>query len=486
MSIDVIFRENSKSISAEIGKATGGTYDHNRLNNRDAENQHPIEAIAGLIERLTSIDDAVADKLSNEQLAEAIAEALTIAKESGAFDGAPGVPGEKGEQGEKGEPGADGVGIETIEQDGSTLVITLTNGEVFEFTIIGGGGSGGVTEHKLLSGRDEADQHPISSITNLSSELSARPTSDNVTGWINSAFDAKIKALVQSGALKGEKGDKGDKGDRGAKGDKGDPFTYDDFTEEQLEALKGADGKDAAINGVNSIEITAGAGLKSSQSEGVFSIFLDSSVISNPNLLINSDFSINQRGKSLYDTAGYTVDCWSLQKMSSAPNIGTAYFNPNGGVILEAPASVQSVRFAQKMERQIPDGTPVTFTIDVEAVEGTWVLSQFSGNGRLTITEPGTHTFSTTWSGSAVNTVILYNNDATGGEISVKAIKLEFGSQSTCVPLANPALELLKCQRYYQIRSENNIKAVDLRPTMYGSPSINQLSDGNYAYISEL
>ena len=44
---------------------------------------------------------------------------------------------------------------------------------------------------------------------------------------------------------KGDKGDPGAKGDTGAtgaKGDKGDPFTYEDFTVEQLAALKGAKG----------------------------------------------------------------------------------------------------------------------------------------------------------------------------------------------------------------------------------------------------
>ena len=34
------------------------------------------------------------------------------------------------------------------------------------------------------------------------------------------------------------KGDTGAQGIQGFKGDKGDPFTYDDFTPEQLEALK--------------------------------------------------------------------------------------------------------------------------------------------------------------------------------------------------------------------------------------------------------
>ena len=56
------------------GKLTsgGGTNDHNRLTNRDIEDQHPIEAITGLAEALDSkldsetalplIEDAVKNK----------------------------------------------------------------------------------------------------------------------------------------------------------------------------------------------------------------------------------------------------------------------------------------------------------------------------------------------------------------------------------------------------------------------------------------
>src|SRR5699024_54091 len=49
--------------------------------------------------------------------------------------------------------------------------------------------------------------------------------------------------------VKGEKGDpgkdgvKGDPGEDGKDGAKGDPFTYEDFTEEQLEALRGPKGE---------------------------------------------------------------------------------------------------------------------------------------------------------------------------------------------------------------------------------------------------
>lgn len=48
--------------------------------------------------------------------------------------------------------------------------------------------------------------------------------------------------------LKGEKGDQGEQGIQGPQGEKGDPFTYDDFTEEQLGDLKGDKG-DQGIQG---------------------------------------------------------------------------------------------------------------------------------------------------------------------------------------------------------------------------------------------
>lgn len=53
---------------------------------------------------------------------------------------------------------------------------------------------------------------------------------------------------------KGPMGPKGDTGEQGPKGDKGDPFTYEDFTPEQLEILKGPKRED----GLQLIEQTKG------------------------------------------------------------------------------------------------------------------------------------------------------------------------------------------------------------------------------------
>ena len=49
-------------------------------------------------------------------------------------------------------------------------------------------------------------------------------------------------AFVDAGEIRGPQGPAGEAGPAGAKGDKGDAFTYDDFTPDQLAALKGAKG----------------------------------------------------------------------------------------------------------------------------------------------------------------------------------------------------------------------------------------------------
>ena len=52
---------------------------------------------------------------------------------------------------------------------------------------------------------------------------------------------------------RGEQGIQGIQGETGPKGDTGEPFTYSDFTEEQLAALKGAKG-DTGEQGIQGVK----------------------------------------------------------------------------------------------------------------------------------------------------------------------------------------------------------------------------------------
>ncbi len=65
---------------------------------------------------------------------------------------------------------------------------------------------------------------------------------DGVTPWKSLSFRKGPKGDTGAKGETGATGAKGDKGAEGDKGDKGDAFTYEDFTAEQLAALKGAKG----------------------------------------------------------------------------------------------------------------------------------------------------------------------------------------------------------------------------------------------------
>ena len=74
-------------------------------------------------------------------------------------------------------------------------------------------------------------------------------TKGQVTGTVNPKVKAKGVVSVGGvlvGAALEKRGLPGTKGDKGDQGEKGDPFTYDDFTPEQLAALKGDKGDTGA------------------------------------------------------------------------------------------------------------------------------------------------------------------------------------------------------------------------------------------------
>ena len=70
---------------------------------------------------------------------------------------------------------------ESVYYYGQTLVV-VENGAAILYTIqpdntlktVEGGGDGGTSDHRVLSNRDADDAHPISAITGLKSELSAK------------------------------------------------------------------------------------------------------------------------------------------------------------------------------------------------------------------------------------------------------------------------------------------------------------------------
>lgn len=124
--------------------------------------------------------------------------------------------------------------------------------------------------------------------------------------------------------------------------------------------------------------------------------------VSNPNLLINPDFKINQRGVSIIDTPGtYSVDRWKLVS-------GNVMVDKNG-IYLDGTIS-------QTLENSV--GTNVTASVS-------------AGNATYDDT---TKTFT-----------------ITGNGVTVSWAKLEYGSAATPFIPPDSATELLKCCRYFQV-----------------------------------
>ncbi len=130
-----------------------------------------------------------------------------------------GLRGEKGEPGQDGRDGVDGISIRNIFIDNDILYITMTDGATYNLGNIKGA-DGNVsfdqlTEEQIEMLRGSEGQAGATFIPSV--------TSDGTLSWINTGGYANPIPV-------------------NIRGQKGDPFKYEDFTEEQLAALKGADG----------------------------------------------------------------------------------------------------------------------------------------------------------------------------------------------------------------------------------------------------
>lgn len=177
-----------------------------------------------------------------------------------------------------------------------------------------------------------------------------------------------------------------------------------------------------------------GAGLK----KGTLSQLMDymAERFSNPNLLLNSNFRVNQRGRGTYSNnttkPTYTLDRWISINAQVVYNIdGTA-------TITSLATTDTSSWFKQILAHAIND--TCTLSCNITAVTGNAYLYN-QGNGKKIV--------------KGLNTVTLsYLKEASielkqGASITIEWIKLEKGSKATTYVAPNYAEELQKCMMYY-------------------------------------
>lgn len=221
---------------------------------------------------------------------------------------------------------------------------------------------------------------------------------------------------------------------------------------------------------------------------------------SNPNLLINPDFAINQRGGNIYSYSvasgsidgGFTVDHW-ISTIVGSGNSGSynaethilsgSVLDKNGYYANLCQFIENPVRFA---------GKTLTFSAGMSELDQPALIQIWRTEGTTTTGVAATHynlkadkvltfTMPSDLAEASKIRVVLQ----TRGSVKLDWAKLELGSAATLFVPPDPALELLKCQRYYQIRSTNDIAAVNLRPNM-GTITDIRAVEGGYAYVAEL
>mgnify|MGYP006891110838 CR=1 FL=1 len=156
---------------------------------------------------------------------------------------------------------------------------------------------------------------------------------------------------------------------------------------------------------------------------------------SNPNLLINPDFKINQRGATNYEKQGYSVDRWKIWNVTVTPNA-------NGGITVKSDKYSDTGNILQYLENATEGDS--TLSCYVTSVSGT--VTMVADDNSQVILKQGLNIVHTSKSTKAFT--IFLNR---GTSITLKWVKLEQGKVATAYIVPNPADELLKCYRYKYI-----------------------------------
>ena len=202
------------------------------------------------------------------------------------------------------------------------------------------------------------------------------------------------------------------------------------------------------------------------------------------NLLDNSDFRnpVNQRGKTSYSLSawgGYCIDRWAAYADGGTVTIGSGGLTLSGNIFQPISSDIIAMYNGKVLTLAVKiAGTVYCCSGEVNQT-GAW-----NSSARL-VTPYGYISFET----ENDNKMFVIIDSSTTPSVLEWAALYEGAYTAETLPeyrCKGYGAELAECQRYYQIRSANNIAAVDMRPTMrLSSPTITSVT-GGYAYSADL
>lgn len=177
---------------------------------------------------------------------------------------------------------------------------------------------------------------------------------------------------------------------------------------------------------------------------------------SNPNLLINGDFQVWQRGER-FDVAGGPIYCTDRFAVNvSEPNALSIDRVPNGIMYThkqDALATTLEYRMEQS-ELDLLRGKTVTLSFSIDGVVHTSTHDNFNvTSGYILYIAKANVNAETVSIGNGGGIVYQFPTIPSGGSYTINWVKLELGDKATPLSPRPYAEELVLCQRYYRVMS---------------------------------
>lgn len=177
---------------------------------------------------------------------------------------------------------------------------------------------------------------------------------------------------------------------------------------------------------------------------------------SNPNLLLNPDFKVNQRGLTTYNETDYAFDRWKIYN-TTVKRLGNGISYKGGSTTTNSLGTLENY-ISQILDTELDE--EFTISIKVSSIVGSFrleamkkgsdtVLGKDALIGKKEITTNGIHTLTLDGS-SAPLSIIRFGTTSQNGACTIEWVKLEKGKHATAFVHPIYSEEYQKCMWYFR------------------------------------